>query len=704
MRITSSVKILPTIYYLNNETQPSPGVIEIEGNDIVVDFNNAVLDGNIKGNMPDKFFGIAINIKAGKNITIKNLAAKGYKLALVANGVQGLTIEHCDFSYNYRQHLNSTQQKEDLSDWMSYHHNEKDEWQRYGAGIYLRDCNNANIHDNLVTGGQCALMLTNCNDGLIYNNDFSFNSGIGIGMYKSCRNKIMYNKLDFNVRGHSEGVYNRGQDSAAILVFEQCNRNVFAYNSATHSGDGFFLWAGQYSMDTGKGGCNDNIIFHNDFSYAPTNGVEVTFSRNKITENIIIGCDNGVWGGYSFDTWITHNQFSKNNTAIAIEHGQHNRIFVNSFERDKNGVKLWARKEQPADWGYAKYRDTRSIGTKIFANRFSEVQSAIQTTLSDSLKIGMNRYESTDSNTVVKEMISVIDTSITLIEMEELGTELTDIQRKVRSNTPPDIRQRNRNFSFAKYPDRAAIKMLEWGPFDFRSPLIWNTNPVSKSDTLQFEIIGPTGNWKVVGVKGVKLLTAAKGIVPATLSAIKTDKKGEEILIDLEYTGEKITTQFGKKIAAGKPYRFRFRDARVVADWSLHWYAFDSTNNPVLHPGQLALLEKTTPVQSESTTEINYAWWGGVGKEKKYPQFVTIGEADVDLLPGKYVFSVSWDDAVRLYIDGKLVLDEWNPSKYVFDESPSRQLQFNLGGKHHLRVEHVELGGFATLAVKLKKE
>ena len=208
----------------------------------------------------------------------------------------------------------------------------------------------------------------------------------------------------------------------------------------------------------------------------------------------------------------------------------------------------------------------------------------------------------------------------------------------------------------------------------------------------------------MVGVKGVKLLTAAKGIVPATLSAIKTDKKGEEILIDLEYTGEKITTQFGKKIAAGKPYRFRFRDARVVADWSLHWYAFDSTNNPVLHPGQLALLEKTTPVQSESTTEINYAWWGGVGKEKKYPQFVTIGEADVDLLPGKYVFSVSWDDAVRLYIDGKLVLDEWNPSKYVFDESPSRQLQFNLGGKHHLRVEHVELGGFATLAVKLKKE
>ena len=41
---------------------------------------------------------------------------------------------------------------------------------------------------------------------------------------------------------------------AAILVFEQCNNNLFANNSATHSGDGFFLWAGQTTMDTGEGG------------------------------------------------------------------------------------------------------------------------------------------------------------------------------------------------------------------------------------------------------------------------------------------------------------------------------------------------------------------------------------------------------------------------------------------------------------------
>jgi hypothetical protein len=104
---------------------------------------------------------------------------------LLARNVEKLILENCDFSYNYRQHLNSTQEKEDMSDWMSYHHNENDEWLRYGAAVYLRGCNYAEIKNCKVTGGQNALMMTECNYGLIYNNDFSFNSGIGIGMYKS---------------------------------------------------------------------------------------------------------------------------------------------------------------------------------------------------------------------------------------------------------------------------------------------------------------------------------------------------------------------------------------------------------------------------------------------------------------------------------------------------------------------------------------
>jgi hypothetical protein len=124
-------------------------------------------------------------------------------------------------------------------------------------------------------------MLTGCNNGNYWNNNFSFLSGIGIGIYRCNGNKIMHNRLDWCVRGYSHGVYQRGQDSAGILVYEQSSENIFAYNSVTHSGDGFFLWAGQYTMDTGQGGCNDNLLYGNDFSHAPTNGIEMTLAVTK---------------------------------------------------------------------------------------------------------------------------------------------------------------------------------------------------------------------------------------------------------------------------------------------------------------------------------------------------------------------------------------------------------------------------------------
>ena len=182
MTLKRSVKIKKATYALDGHDSLNRPVIVIEGNNIIIDFNKAIMKGSNRKASPNQFFGLAILVRNGRNITIKNLSARGYKVAIMAQNVEGLKLEHCDFSYNYRQHLNSTQEKEDLSDWMSYHQNEKDEWLRYGAAMYLRDCNNAIINNCRVTGGQNALMMTRSQNATIFNNDFSFNSGIGIGM------------------------------------------------------------------------------------------------------------------------------------------------------------------------------------------------------------------------------------------------------------------------------------------------------------------------------------------------------------------------------------------------------------------------------------------------------------------------------------------------------------------------------------------
>ncbi|MBK7406429.1 MAG: hypothetical protein IPJ41_17980, partial [Phycisphaerales bacterium] len=80
------------------------------------------------------------------------------------------------------------------------------------------------------------------------------------------------------MRGYSHGVYNRGQDSAGILFFEQCSENVIAENSATHGGDSFFGFGGREALGEVPGpegfsvvraGSNDNLLINNVTSFAP---------------------------------------------------------------------------------------------------------------------------------------------------------------------------------------------------------------------------------------------------------------------------------------------------------------------------------------------------------------------------------------------------------------------------------------------------
>src|SRR5256714_15669677 len=142
-------------------------------------------------------------------------------------------------------------------------------------------------------------MLVRANSFRIWNNNFSFNSGLGIGLSRSSGNSIMHNRVDYDVRGYSEGFYRRGQDAADLLMYEQSSKNIVAYNSMTHGGDGLFLWAGQSTMDRGAGGANDNHFYGNDFSFAPANGIEATFSRNTFIGNYAEGSGDAMWGGSS---------------------------------------------------------------------------------------------------------------------------------------------------------------------------------------------------------------------------------------------------------------------------------------------------------------------------------------------------------------------------------------------------------------------
>jgi parallel beta-helix repeat protein len=692
MIIRVSVTINLSRYALNAPADHKNPLLVIDGNNITVDFNHAILQGSNDKTRPDEFYGLAVLVKKGsRNIIIKNALLHGYKIAILADSVENLTVDNCDLSYNYRQHLQSNREREDVSDWMSYHKNDNDEWLRYGAAVYLKNCNRSVITNNNVTGGQCALMMTKCMNAEVTDNNFSFNSGIGIGLYRSSNNKIYHNRLDYNVRGFSDGKYKRGQDSAGILVFEQSSDNVFAFNTATHSGDGFFLWAGQTTMDTGTGGCNNNFIYGNDFSCAPTNGIETTFSSNLIMKNIVKDCDHGVWGGYSYDTDITDNTFENNRIGIAIEHGQNINIVLNSFTKDITGIKLWSREKQPDDWIYAKKRNTESRNYWITANRFISNHIAFDVMGTDTAVFTGNLKLLVDQNFLFGDRIDNIDTTR---DDEFLDM---DYQKDERLKSLKDTQAP----AFIVPRDKKEMRITEWGPYDFRYPLVW-LKDIDSTGLYHFELLGPIGKWEIDQLTGFIIIDKGETIFPSFITA-KADDSKDERRIQLKYIGPAFTDAFGKTQDSNLTRSFAYAEFHPQVKWNVSWYKWDAAHDPSKEYAAFTKIFDEAPVSAAVADRIDYTWWGSIGKNLPADSFATVATTKMNLHKSNYEIGITADDYVKLFIDDKEVIDAWDTKYTELDENTHHRINIQLNtGEHTFRIVHAENAGLATLQFYIK--
>lgn len=344
------------------------GVIHVAADDIMIRFEpGAVLCGAHVGDTPglapwDTLTGIGIRADGFQRVRIVGAAVAGYKVGLYASNCDGLSIEHARFDDNFRQRLGSSPQREDSADWLWPHENDQRQWMnRYGGAVVVERATGVTVRSVRVRTGQNGIMLDRVERSLIVDCDASFLSGWGLAMWRSSDNLVSRNAFDFCIRGYSHNVYNRGQDSAGILCFEACQRNVFTENSATHGGDGFFGFGGRESLgevppptpdfDYAAAGCTQNVFIGNDLSHAAAHGLEHTFSdrcvviANRIVDNAICG----IWGGYSNAWVIQDNTFETNGAmgyglergAINIEHGGGHVISRNTFVNNRVALHLW---------------------------------------------------------------------------------------------------------------------------------------------------------------------------------------------------------------------------------------------------------------------------------------------------------------------------------------------------------------------------
>lgn len=689
--ITRSVRLRPGTYHLRAPASLDSAVIIVRGDDVTVDMRGVRLVGTPEAGDPDEAEGVALRIDGGRDVRVRGATIRGYRFGIMARGTRGLVLADDDVSHGWKPRLFSLPAHESLVDWLSFHHNEHDEWLRYGAGIYLSDVRGGELRGNSAEQGMNGILMTRADSLLVWNNRLSFNSGLGIGMYRSSHNRILHNWANFDVRGYSHGVYHRGQDSAALLMFEQCTGNVVAHNSMTHGGDGFFLWAGQQTMDTGAGGSDDNLVAANDFSFAPANGIEATFSRNAFVANRVEGSDYGMWGGYSHDSRILANSFSRNRIGVAIEHGQSNVIAWNGFGGDSTAIRLWADSITATDWDYPKHRDTRSRDYRIVRNQLTENRVGVRAANTTGLVVTDNEMLGVDSPLVVadgarlvaeRNVVSLPDSTYVPAPPATLPD---SIARLIPAALPGGLDPAGPRLA---HRDRSAIIVDDWGPYDWRSPKLWPTDS-GRGATIRLQVLGPPGAWRLVSSHGLARLARTRGLVPDTI-AVAPDESGDWD-IQLEYRGAATDSPRGQRRAAGVPYRFGYSRFQPRVDWRARWFAWSDSTDPRTHADAFAALLRGASLLEQHVARLDWEGSGAPGPGLPRERVALEATGSVSLPAGRYTLRAISDDAVRVWVDGRLAIDAWAPHESRIDYAPLA------AGRHELRVQYVQVDGWAEL-------
>ena len=682
------------------------GVLHIEADGITVEFErSSILRGAPAATPPNLLTGIGIRLDGRRGVTLKNIRVHGYKVGVHLRRVADTAVRRADLSGNFAQRLLSTPEAENTADWLRPHENDNNEWfDRYGAALYVEDSTKVTIREVFVRRGQNGIVLDRVGHSKVYDNDASFLSGWGLALWRSSNNLISRNSFDFCIRGYSHGHYNRGQDSAGILLFEQCHQNRIVENSATHGGDGLFAFAGREALgevaaaDPELGyerlGNNDNVIVRNDFSYAAAHGLELTFSfGNQIVENRLVGnaiC--GIWGGYSQDTVIARNTIEKNGDAgyglerggINIEHGANNRILANSFSKNECGVHLWDDDDAAIvslPWALANHHGC--VRNEVVGNRFHSDRIALHLR-------GARDTVFADNTLTAVPTPTRLEGGSTFHAASSAGAEWKGVPVVAEGSRRPvgargNLQSRNR------------IVITEWGPWDHASPLVRRVRD-----------IGHTHSYEVRGVKGKVTPSIDGGGLRVRVLPPTSNGRPSRVVVGADSLGVKpyrltlsamdpadnefVTTVSG--VVVSTRWRARFFNWTIDPRRNEAGWRGEAAKGATVELEQLRLFYGVGgPLEQKLSPDLAAH---GIGTDR----FGMLASTELPLAKGKWRIITVSDDGVRVTVNGKRVIDNWtwhaptrDVGEFVMEES----------GTAKIEVAHFEIDGVAALTFDIER-
>ncbi|HZH97536.1 MAG TPA: PA14 domain-containing protein, partial [Fimbriimonadaceae bacterium] len=490
--------------------------------------------------------------------------------------------------------------------------------------------------------------------------------------------------------------------------------------------------------------------YGNDFSHAPTNGIEATFSRNTFANNLILECWHGIWGGYSYESKVIGNVFGYNAEGIAWEHGQDNLVEGNTFHRDHEGLVIWSNPTQDPNWEYPKRRDTKSRDWTIKNNTFGNTfLNALRIRRTEGVTLRQNQYWGV-ANVLKAEDVSRLTQEgeqenampalppasalnqgdvVNVEDYERRFTGLAADWNPLARNTGTGEREKLSSSLRPKPLEGGMAPFLkpetlrgwrymivdEWGPYDFKRPILvprgevkptaaeaGRVPPNARATVRRFEILGPKGTWRVVQKRGIETLSSESGDVPGFIDVTLPPGKASDVNLELEYRGDRVVDDRGVATGKGMPHRFGYTKFFAPIDWRVRFHAWnpERVKDPkaaMPTPGELlSKAELDKPLHELRTDRVDFGWGGSPATGVPADHFITIAEGELEIQQGEYTLNVTTDDGMRVWIDDVMVLESWKyqgPTPY--------SVNVRLQGKHRIRVEHYEIDGYAALKVEL---
>lgn len=679
------------------------GVIQIRTDGIEVVFEkNAILRGERLGVDADLFEGIGIHIDGAKNVVLRNAFVRGYRCGVLATKADGLIVDGADFRRNFSQRLKSNPEREDASDWLWPHENDAKQWRKnYGAGLCIEQSDFVVVKNVVVREQQNGIILDRVTNAELRNNDCSFLSGWGLAMWRSCDNLVQQNRFDFCVRGYSHKVYNRGQDSAGILMFEQCSRNRILSNSATHCGDGILAFSGkealgenpapQEDFDYTRLGNNDNQFIGNILNDAAAHGLELTFGfGNLIHNNTFHGnaiC--GVWAGFSQDTTISQNDFRNNGSdgyglergAINIDHSRNNLIQENQIQDNAVGVYLWSEKSAFSETPWGQANNLSATGNVVLDNVFQANGEAVHLRGSVTVQHADNAFLGAyvgDGAELRNQLRVEDDAAWTAMIAPVAALDVVYLELPAPETM---------------FHGRDRIVIAEWGPWDQKSPL-WQ----------RVANTGQEHRFRMLPEEAEVVLRFLDGSRTVSIRPMK----GSNPVLGKIYRvfGGRNSSDFYLLSARVNGMTFNAEGSVVSADWEVR--NFESPVDPredveawraaASKEGVLVWKTKNPNMQFQKGGPKQVQRGTATGSCEAVDHFGTILTSKLVMNKGAWKIRTYSDDGIRLWADDVLLIDNWTHHGPTWNEA-----LLTLEGRKavNFRVEHFELDGHSVLEMEI---